>query len=140
MVFLQNFRTIFGLVKINFKQSELDLSYILSNASKYIGKNTKKFFFYIPSYYSVVNKKSPPNVISKKIIIDIAKKNDFKIISSDLALKNHKNPAELYPYKDAHFNKDGYNIIFKIVEKCLEYYELNLEENFCEPKTISLGN
>lgn len=140
IVFLQNFRTFFGLVRINFKQSELDLSHILSNASKYIGKNTKKFFFYIPSYYSVVNKKSPPNVLSKKITIDIAKKNNFKIISSDLALKNHKNSAELYPYKEAHFNKNGYSIIFKIIEQCLEYYEFNPEKNFCEPKTISLDN
>jgi hypothetical protein len=139
IIFLQNFRTIFGILKIDFKQSELDLDFILSKASKYIGKN-KKFFFYIPSYYSVVNKKSPSNVINKKVTLNIAKKNNFKIISADLALKNHKNSNELYPHKNAHFNKNGYNIIFKIIEKCLAYYEINTEKNFCEPKTISLNN
>ena len=137
IIFLKNFRSIFGLIRVDFKQAERDLSQVMFHANEHIGDDVKKYFLYIPHYSSIERKKTPLNILDKNIIFNIAKKNNFKIISADLMLKNYENFTSLYPYRGAHFNKNGYHIIYKVTEQCLEFFNQNLKKNLCEPMLIT---
>lgn len=126
-------RQLFGVVKINYNLLENDLDGILQKTDEFINRRAEKYFLYIPTYQSVISGKQAFYNLDKKKIFNIALKNNFKIISADLLLKNYSNPKDLYPGKDLHFNKKGYDLVFKAVRQCLDYYNKNINSNFCEP-------